>query len=106
MPIPPVDPTTDSVGVVKGAVGKVGMSRSAQWYLRNISPRVDPTLMRLTRGRVSSIGTWPRCVLVTHKGAKSGIERATPLTTRRRWHLPASGRQCMAAYASEAATVF
>jgi deazaflavin-dependent oxidoreductase (nitroreductase family) len=28
---------------------------------------------------LSSLGTWPRCVLLTHTGAKSGIERATPL---------------------------
>jgi deazaflavin-dependent oxidoreductase (nitroreductase family) len=75
MPIPPVDPTTDSAGVVKGVVGKVAMSPSGQWYLRHISP----VLMRLTRGRVSSMGPWARCVLLTHTGAKSGIERATPL---------------------------
>jgi deazaflavin-dependent oxidoreductase (nitroreductase family) len=79
MPIPPVDPTTDSAGVVKRVFGKVGMSPSVQWYLRRISPRVDPTLLRLTRGRVSSMGMWPRCVLLTHTGAKSGIERTTPL---------------------------
>jgi deazaflavin-dependent oxidoreductase (nitroreductase family) len=35
--------------------------------------------MRLTHGRLTSIGTWPRCVLLSHTGAKSGIERATPL---------------------------
>ena len=25
------------------------------------------------------MGTWPRCVLLIHTGAKSGLERATPL---------------------------
>jgi deazaflavin-dependent oxidoreductase (nitroreductase family) len=79
MPIPSVDPVTDSAGVVKGVVGKVAMSASGQWYLRHISPRVDATLMRRTRGRVSSMGTWPRCVLLIHTGAKSGVERTTPL---------------------------
>jgi hypothetical protein len=44
-----------------------------QWYLRHISPRVDPTLMRLTDGRVTSIGGWPRCVLLTHKGANPTV---------------------------------
>lgn len=35
--------------------------------------------MRRTRGRVSSIGPWPRFVLLTHTGAKSGVERVSPL---------------------------
>lgn len=79
MPIPSVDPTTDGASFVKGIIAKFAMTPSGQWYLRHISPRIDPTLMRRTRGRVSSMGTWPRCVVLTHKGAKSGIERATPL---------------------------
>jgi deazaflavin-dependent oxidoreductase (nitroreductase family) len=79
MPIPPVYPTTDGNGVLKNVFGKVGMSRGVQWYLRHISPRVDPMLIRLTRGRVSSMGAWPRCILLTHTGARSGIERTTPL---------------------------
>ncbi|MGB2919203.1 MAG: nitroreductase/quinone reductase family protein [Mycobacterium sp.] len=79
MPIPPVDPTSDSAGVVKSVIGKVAASPGGQWFLRHISPRVDPTLMRITRGRLSSLGTWPRSVLLSHTGAKSGIERATPL---------------------------
>ncbi|BBY46129.1 hypothetical protein A5765_07140 [Mycolicibacterium celeriflavum] len=79
MPIPAVDPTSDGTGLIKGVVCKIAGSPSGQWYLRHISPRVDPTLMRRTRGRVSSIGTWPRFLLLTHAGAKSGIERVTPL---------------------------
>ncbi|OBB75677.1 nitroreductase family deazaflavin-dependent oxidoreductase [Mycobacterium sp. 852014-52144_SCH5372336] len=79
MPIPTVDPTTDSRGFVKGVIGRFAMTPMGQWYLRHVSPRVDPALMRRTRGRVSSIGAWPRCVLLIHKGAKSGTERATPL---------------------------
>lgn len=35
--------------------------------------------MRRTRGRLSSIGLWPKCVLLTHTGARSGVERVTPL---------------------------
>ena len=83
MPIPSVDPVTDSSGLVKGIVGKLAMSPSGQWYLRHISPRVDPTLMRRMRGRVSSLGTWPRCVLLTHTGAKSGTPRVSPLAYQR-----------------------
>jgi deazaflavin-dependent oxidoreductase (nitroreductase family) len=81
MPIPRVDPNADSFtnNAVKRNVGKVAHSPSGQWYLRNISPRIDPTLMRLTRGRANSLGAWPRCVLLTHTGAKSGVQRTTPL---------------------------
>ncbi|MBX7433462.1 nitroreductase/quinone reductase family protein [Mycobacterium sp. Y57] len=79
MPIPEVDPSTDSAGLLKRSIGKVAMAPAGQWYLRHISPRIDPVLMRATRGRVSSIGTWPRFLLLTHTGAKSGIVRTTPL---------------------------
>ena len=80
VPIPRVDPIADSGdSVVKRIVGKVASSASGQWVLRYISPRVDPAPLRLTRGRVGSIGTWPRCVLLTHTGAKSGMQRTTPL---------------------------
>jgi deazaflavin-dependent oxidoreductase (nitroreductase family) len=81
MPIPRVDPIADSFtgNSAKRFIGKVASSPSGQWFLRNIAPPVDPTLMRLIRGRVSSLGTWPRFLLLTHTGAKSGIQRTTPL---------------------------
>jgi deazaflavin-dependent oxidoreductase (nitroreductase family) len=81
MPIPRVDPIADSLtsSFAKRLVGTVGFSPGGQWFLRNIAPRVDPALMRLTRGRVSLLGTWPRSLLLTHTGAKSGIQRTTPL---------------------------
>ncbi len=81
MPIPQVDPVTDSLAgsPTKRMVGNFAMSPGGQWFLRHISPRVDPRLMRLTRGRVNSMGTFPRSVLLTSKGAKSGVQRTTPL---------------------------
>lgn len=79
MPIPTVDPTTDGAGRIKGMIWKAAGSPSFQWYLRHVSPRVDPLLIRRTRGRLSSVGPWPRFLLLTHTGAKSGIERTTPL---------------------------
>jgi deazaflavin-dependent oxidoreductase (nitroreductase family) len=79
MPIPRVDPTTDSVGIAKGALGKLAATPTGQWYLRRVSPRVDPPLMRRTRGWVNSLGIWPRFVLLTHTGARSGVQRVTPL---------------------------
>jgi deazaflavin-dependent oxidoreductase (nitroreductase family) len=44
----------------------------------NFSRYVDPTLVRLTRGRVSTLVFTP-VVLLTHTGAKSGIKRTSPL---------------------------
>lgn len=79
MTIPRVDPTTDSAGVVKGVIAKAATSPAGQWFLRNVSPRVDPPVLKLTHGRLSSLGPWPRFVLLKHVGAKSGIERETPL---------------------------
>lgn len=77
--MPTVDPTKDGAGRIKRIVWKVAGSPTGQWYLRHLSPRLDPTPMRWTHGRVSSIGTWPRFLLLTHTGAKSGTERTTPL---------------------------
>ncbi|AZG48068.1 nitroreductase family deazaflavin-dependent oxidoreductase [Gordonia insulae] len=77
MPIPPQSLVADNVA--KRGIGKFAFTPVGQWLLRNLSPRVDPPLIRLTHGRVSSIGPWPRFLLLTHTGAKSGIERVTPL---------------------------
>jgi deazaflavin-dependent oxidoreductase (nitroreductase family) len=79
MPIPTVDPTVDGTGRIKGMIWTAARSPLFQWYLRQVSPRVDPTLIRWTRGRLSSVGPWPRFLLLTHIGAKSGIERTSPL---------------------------
>ena len=77
VPIPPVKLVADNFA--KRIIGQYAFSPAGVWFLRNISPRVDPTLIRLTRGRVSSVGPWPRWVVLTHTGAKSGIQRTTPL---------------------------
>ncbi|MYR08540.1 nitroreductase family deazaflavin-dependent oxidoreductase [Gordonia sp. SID5947] len=73
------DQDLDSVNTVQRRLAQIAFTPAGQWYLRTVAPRVDPTLIRLTRGWTSSIGPSPRFVLVTHTGAKSGIERTTPL---------------------------
>jgi deazaflavin-dependent oxidoreductase (nitroreductase family) len=77
VPIPHQSPVADNFA--KRSIGQFAFSPGGQWFLRNISPRVDPMLIRLTHGRVTSTGPWPRFVLLTHTGAKSGIQRTTPL---------------------------
>ncbi|MFY1621086.1 nitroreductase/quinone reductase family protein [Micromonospora sp. WMMD736] len=77
MPIPRVDFVPDNAA--KRAIARFAFSPAGQWALRNVSPRIDPVLIRRTGGRLSSVGPWPRFLLLTHTGAKSGIERTTPL---------------------------
>ncbi len=46
--------------------------------MRNVAVRVDPTLLRLSRGRLSCIAPFPALVL-TRIGAKSGITRRSTI---------------------------
>jgi deazaflavin-dependent oxidoreductase (nitroreductase family) len=48
------------------------------WWIINVSAKVDPPLLKLSKGWVSSFGVTP-VLLLTHTGAKSGITRETPL---------------------------
>jgi deazaflavin-dependent oxidoreductase (nitroreductase family) len=48
------------------------------WYMKRIAPRLDPPLLRLTGGRVSSVFPVP-VMLLTTTGAKSGKPRTLPL---------------------------
>jgi hypothetical protein len=46
MPIPWQSPVADNFA--KRIIGQFAFSPAGQWSLRNISPRVDPMLIRLT----------------------------------------------------------
>jgi deazaflavin-dependent oxidoreductase (nitroreductase family) len=48
------------------------------WVALNVANKVDPHLMRATRGLIKLPSGVP-AVLLTHTGAKSGKERTTPL---------------------------
>ncbi len=48
------------------------------WYMKQIAPRLDPPLLHLTGGRVSSVYPVP-VMLLTTTGAKSGQARTLPL---------------------------
>jgi F420H(2)-dependent quinone reductase len=77
MPIPPVDPTAPA-NLAKRIITPFGRSKAGRWTFMNFSRYVDPTLVRLTGGRVSTLVFSP-VVLLTHTGAKSGIKRTSPL---------------------------
>ena len=75
MSVPAVSPGRS---VAHRIVSRVFLSPLGIRLGRHIASRVDPTLMRLTRGRVSSVWPFPAVVL-THVGAKSGRTRTSAL---------------------------
>ena len=75
MSVPVVDPGRS---IAHRIVSRVAVSPLGLRFLRDIGSRVDPTLLRLTRGRVSCVWPFP-AVLVTHVGAKSGRTRTSAL---------------------------
>src|SRR5690349_8011222 len=59
-------------------VGRAVASPLGLRFGRHIAARLDPTLLRLTRGRVSCV--WPvPTVVMTHVGATSGKTRTSAL---------------------------
>jgi deazaflavin-dependent oxidoreductase (nitroreductase family) len=75
--IPPVDPSAPK-GVAARTLEPLFLGSFGKWFLMNVSRRVDPTLLRASRGRVSTVMITP-VVLLTARGAKSGLERTVPL---------------------------
>jgi deazaflavin-dependent oxidoreductase (nitroreductase family) len=54
------------------------LTRPGRWFAINVAARVDPFLMRLTKGRVSCFGRAP-VLLLTVRGRKTGKPRTCPL---------------------------
>ncbi len=55
-----------------------GSTRAGAWTIINLGTRVDRWLIPLTDGRFNSTISWP-CLLLTTKGAKSGLPRTVSL---------------------------
>ena len=66
------------MSIYERALESFGRSAVGDWYLKRIAPRIDPPLLRLTGGRVSSVYPVP-VMLLTTTGAKSGQPRSLPL---------------------------
>jgi deazaflavin-dependent oxidoreductase (nitroreductase family) len=60
------------------AAERVAATRPVGWYYIHIGPRIDRALLPATRGHLSSAGRH-RVGLLKVRGAKSGVERTTPL---------------------------
>lgn len=57
-------------------------SRPGAWFYVNVAPHLDRGLLRLTGGRLTTAGA-RRVGFLKVKGAKSGVERVTPLVYTR-----------------------
>jgi deazaflavin-dependent oxidoreductase (nitroreductase family) len=75
MSVPAVNPGRS---IVQRILSWVAVSPLGLRFLRDIGSRVDPTLLRLTQGRVSCVWPFP-AVVMTHVGAKSGRTRTSAL---------------------------
>jgi deazaflavin-dependent oxidoreductase (nitroreductase family) len=73
-----MSPTRRRLSPYERALESFGRSATGNWYLRRIAPRIDPPMLRLTGGRVSSVYPTP-VMLLTTTGAKSGQARTLPL---------------------------
>jgi deazaflavin-dependent oxidoreductase (nitroreductase family) len=57
-------------------VTRVARSALGIMMVRKVGSRIDPALIRLTGGRLSSVAPFP-ALLLTHTGAKTGVTRTT-----------------------------
>jgi F420H(2)-dependent quinone reductase len=75
--VPAFDPAKPR-NPVQRAMRRVAQSRFGSWVALNVANRVDPYLLRGSRGLLKVPSGVPT-VLLTHTGAKSGKKRMTPL---------------------------
>ena len=75
--IPAVEPAQPR-GIFRRAFHSFGQSAAGRWYGINIGSRIDPPLLRLTRGRFATTSMLP-LVLLRVRGRKSGELRTIPL---------------------------
>jgi deazaflavin-dependent oxidoreductase (nitroreductase family) len=75
--VPDFDPTTPR-NPIQRTFRWMAKGRFGGWMALNVANKVDPYLMRATRGRLKLPSGTPT-VLLTHTGAKSGTKRTTPL---------------------------
>ncbi len=75
--IPEVDPTRPPTAIQR-TMRRFVMSDAGTKLAMKVSTRVDPVLLKATRGRISTGIGFP-VVLLTVPGRRSGIERTVPL---------------------------
>ncbi|HEX8121658.1 MAG TPA: nitroreductase family deazaflavin-dependent oxidoreductase [Solirubrobacteraceae bacterium] len=73
-----VKPHPPRVGSFTRRISWLVSTKPGSWFYVNVSMRVDRKLMPATRGRLRMSLGMPS-ILLTHRGAKSGIARTTPI---------------------------
>ena len=69
--IPAVDPEAVSSSAFKRSLFAFALTKAGTWYSSQLGARIDPWLLRISRGRVDhAFGQIP-IVLVTVRGARS-----------------------------------
>jgi len=76
--IPRVDPLRAKSPLAELAT-KIALTKPGTWFYSRVAARIDSSLVRLSRGRISSAAGLFPLVLLTARGARSGIERTVPL---------------------------
>jgi deazaflavin-dependent oxidoreductase (nitroreductase family) len=76
--IPKVDPLRAKSRLAELAT-KVALTKPGTWFYSQVAARIDSSLVRVSRGRISSAAGLFPIVLLTARGARSGIERTVPL---------------------------
>lgn len=75
--IPPIDPTRERSRLER-VLQSFGTSAAGRWYGIEVASRIDPPLLRLTRGRFATTSMLP-LVLLRVRGRRSGELRTVPL---------------------------
>lgn len=66
------------MSVYERVLERFARTGAGYWYVRTVAPRLDPPLLRITGGRISSVYPSP-AMLLTTTGAKTGLSRTQPL---------------------------
>ncbi|MEW5810606.1 MAG: nitroreductase/quinone reductase family protein [Actinomycetota bacterium] len=66
------------MSVYERVLERVARTPPGYWYVTRLAPRIDPPLLRLSGGRISSVFPVP-VMLLTTIGAKTGLRRTLPL---------------------------
>lgn len=67
---------------IERAAERVAATPAGSWFFEHVAPRADRVLLPLTRGHLSS-GGLGRVGLLKVRGARTGVERETPLVFTR-----------------------
>lgn len=78
-----IDPSRPP-GLLRRVYAAFGTSRVAKFLSRNVAWKLDPLLLRLTRGRLATTLLFPAAVLET-RGAKSGARRRNAIIYFHDW---------------------